>query len=115
MKTYQECDANTSAQRCTILFRCYWCPISFAFLAQIFCTSNVDEPKKWSFSRTGSEITAEHPQGIQYAWKKLLKETEGTQNTIAFANEMHNGHPTCTHANDWFNQMYRLDNQEIEC
>jgi len=112
MTTYQENNVETSAGRCTILFRCYWCTKSLNFLAQVFCTSKADIPDIWSFSKTGSNITAEHPQGVQYAWKKLLKETENTKNTIGFANEMNNGHPMCTYAKSWFDNVYGVDNRE---
>ena len=103
-------NTETSSQRCDVLFRCYWNPKTFEFIAQIFFTSKAELPLKCSFERRGNNIVAEHPQGIKAAWYLLIEELKDTKNKIGFCNENYNGHPTCTYANDWFDRMF-LDSQ----
>lgn len=114
MTTRLETDANTSAERNTVLFRTYWNEGSLLFLAQVFFTPEADIPEGLTFNPNGSNFTAQHPQGIRELWNRLLKELDGTDNIIGFCNEHDDGHPTCYFARAWFDALYYNESTTIE-
>lgn len=106
MTTRLETDANTAAERNTVLFRTYWSEGSHLFLAQVFFTPKADIPENLTFNLNGSNFAAQHPQGIRELWNKLLGELKDTDNIIGYCNEHDDGHPNLYFARAWFDAMY---------